>query len=388
MTAIDWIIVAFVVLLAVYGYGQGFIIGVLSLVGFGLGAVIGTRLAPLVLSGGSHSRYAPLFGLLGALLAGGILATGFEGIGVHARGVLRFSGLRAIDGLLGAALTAAVGLGVAWIFAAAALQVSSSRQVRGDIQRSVILRELNSVLPPSGPILGALAAFDPIPTVNGPTADVPAPSRGILRAAGVLRAERSVVKVTGTACGLGVEGSGWVAAPGIVVTNAHVVAGETDTVVQVRGKGPNHPARALVFDVHDDIAVLRVSGLAEPPLELDPSAGAGSPVAILGYPENGPFQAVDARLGQTESFQTENAYGQGPVTRSIVPLRGLVRPGNSGGPLIGASGRVEATVFAAVTGGSRAQGPGGFAIPNATVAAALREARRQATPVRTGHCAP
>jgi uncharacterized membrane protein required for colicin V production len=388
VTAADWIIVVFVVLLAAYGYGQGFILGALSLVGFAIGAVLGTRLGPLLLAGGSHSRYAPLFGLLGALLAGGVLATGFEGIGALARGVLRVPGLRAIDGILGAALTAAVGLGVAWIVGAVALESSGSVNLRNDIQRSVILRELNALLPPSGPILNALARFDPLPSVAGPTANVPPPGRGIARAAGVRRAARSVVKILGTACGLGVEGSGWVAGPGLVVTNAHVVAGESDTVVQVGGASPGLAARALMFDVHDDIAILRVDGLQSSALSLAPSPASGTSVAILGYPEDGPFRSIDARLGQTEPVRTENAYGEGPVTRSIVALRGLVRPGNSGGPLIDAAGHVDATVFAAITGGTRGQGPGGFAVPNRIVATALRHARRAAQPVGTGHCAP
>src|ERR1700757_1026246 len=106
MTGLDWLIVAFTVLLAFYGYLQGFIVGVLSLAGFAVGALIGTRLGPLLLPGGSHSKYAPLFGLIGALLAGGVLASGLEGVGEHARAALRFPGLHTVDGLLGAALTA------------------------------------------------------------------------------------------------------------------------------------------------------------------------------------------------------------------------------------------------------------------------------------------
>src|SRR5437763_15254561 len=195
-----------------YGYAQGFIVGGLSLVGFGLGAFLGTRIAPLVLPGGSHSDYAPLFGLLGALLAGGVLASGFEGLGLHARSALRLPGLRTMDGLLGAAFTACVGLGIAWIVGAVALQSAGSQPLRRDIQRSAILRELNQLLPPSGPILNALARFDPLPSVRGPAADVPRPTRAILRSRAVRRARASVVRVLGTACGLGVEGTGWVAA--------------------------------------------------------------------------------------------------------------------------------------------------------------------------------
>src|SRR5581483_6701340 len=113
-----------------------------------------------------------------------------------------------------------VGLGIAWIIGAVALDSSGSQPLRQDIQRSAILRELNQLLPPSGPILNALARFDPLPSVHGPAADVARPSRGILGAPGVRQAEPSGVRVVGTACGLGVEGSGWVAAPGLVVTNA------------------------------------------------------------------------------------------------------------------------------------------------------------------------
>ena len=153
MTPVDWAIVAFCALLALYGYLQGFIVGALSLVGFAAGAFIGTRLGPLLLSGGDHSRYAPVFGLLGALLAGGVLATGLEGLALHARAALRLPGLRTVDGLLGAVLTAGVGLGIAWIIGAVALQSTGSRGLRADIQRSAILRGLNQVLPPSGPIL-------------------------------------------------------------------------------------------------------------------------------------------------------------------------------------------------------------------------------------------
>lgn len=148
--------------------------GALSLVGFAVGAFIGTRLAPLILSQGSRSPYAPLLGLLGALLAGGALASGFEGLGARVRSAVRLPGLRTLDGLMGAVLTACVGLGVAWIVGAVALQSSGSAPIRQDIQRSAILTELDQLLPPSGPILNALARFDPLPSVRGPAADVPA----------------------------------------------------------------------------------------------------------------------------------------------------------------------------------------------------------------------
>jgi S1-C subfamily serine protease len=383
MTGIDWVIVAFTVLLAVYGYAQGFIVGAMSLVGFAVGAFLGTRIAPLLLSQGARSPYAPLFGLLGALLAGGVLASGLEGVGTRVRRALRLPGLRTIDGLAGAALTACVGLGIAWIIGAVALQSSSSPVLRRDIQRSAILQELDTLLPPSGPILDALARFDPLPTVHGPAAEVPAPSPLVLHEPGVRAAARSVVRVFGTACGLGVEGSGWVADPGVVLTNAHVVAGESDTQVQVRGVGAGLPATVIGFDVHDDVAVLRVHGLSEPALQLAAVARSGTAGAILGYPLDGAFNAQPGRIGQTETMDTQNAYGTGHVLRSILALRGKVRPGNSGGPIIDSSGHVLATVFAAITGMAR---PGGFAIPNGVVRAQLRKALARQGAVGTGHC--
>lgn len=384
MTGLDWLIVAFTVLLALYGYAQGFLVGVLSLAGFALGAFAGTRLAPLILPSGDHSPYAPVFGLLGALLAGGVLATGFEGLGLRVRRVLRVPGFRALDGLFGAALTACVALGVAWIGGAIAVQSSGSVTVRQDVQRSAILRGLNGILPPSGLVLHALARFDPFPAVHGPSADVPPPTHGILAARGVRAAQSSVVKIVGTACGLGVEGSGWVAASNLVVTNAHVVAGEHDTVVQVDGQPPGLPARAVVFDPRNDIAVLEVIGLGRPILALAPTAPAGRAAAILGYPQDGSFDAEPARLGQTQPVSSQDAYGNGPVQRTITSLRGLVRPGNSGGPLVNAGGQVEGTVFAAIVGTPQ---HGGFAVPDAIVARELVHARASRATASTGPCA-
>jgi S1-C subfamily serine protease len=277
-----------------------------------------------------------------------------------------------------------VALGIAWIAGAVALDSSSSRPLRSDIDRSQILRALDHVLPPSQLVLGALSHFDPLPTVHGPAADVGAPSAAILATAGARTARESVVKVYGMACGLGIEGSGWVVAPDLIVTNAHVVAGERDTEIQLHGTGGAIPVTVVAFDVRDDLAVLRVRALGLPPLSMASNPRTGESAAILGYPLDGPFRERAGRLGQTQQVDTQDAYGKGHVMRQITALRGVVKPGNSGGPLVDAQGQVLATVFAAITGTSR---PGGFAIPNSVVSAVVGQARLRAAPVATGHCA-
>ncbi len=175
-------------------------------------------------------------------------------------------------------------------------------------------------------------------------------------------------------------------APGLVVTNAHVVAGEHDTAVQLDGTPPGHPAQVIDFDPHDDIAILRVAGLTARPLPLAANPKSGTSAAILGFPLDGGFDAEAGRIGETQQVRTQDAYGNGPVTRTITSLRGLVRPGNSGGPMVDGSGHVLATVFAAITNGGGVQKGGGFAVPNALVRAALSSARARDQVVSTGQC--
>ena len=379
MTGVDWIILGVVALLALFGWAQGFVAGALSLAGFAVGALIGTRLGPHLLPEGAESPYAPLFGLMGALVAGAILASGFEGVGNWVRRGLRLPGFGAVDGVLGALLMGCLGLGLAWVVGAVALQTPGARQLRKPIQRSEILSRLNDVLP-SRELLNALARFDPFPRIDGPDIDVAEPPRGVAADPQVQAAAAAVVKIHGTACGLGVSGSGWVARDGLVVTNAHVVSGQDDTQVLPRGDGPPLPARAVHFDARNDVAVLRVRGLQAPALPLATSPEAGTAGAVLGFPLDGPYRARPARLGATRTVVTQDAYGRGPVQRSIAALRGRVQSGNSGGPVVDRRGRVIATVFAATTRGPR----GGYGVPNAIVRGALGDSGRA---VSTGPCA-
>ncbi len=381
VTALDWIIIAFTLLMAVWGYAQGLIVGALSLAGFAGGAFLGSRLGPLLLEEGSRSPYAPLMALLAALLIGGVFASGFEMVGFHLRHRLD-DRLGVFDGVGGAVLVACLGLFLAWVGGAVALQTPGARELREPIQRSAILKRLNDALPPSGPLLQALARFDPFPEIDGPEANVRAPNARIARDPQVRRASRSVVRVLGTACGLGVQGSGWVAGNGVVVTNAHVVAGQDDTTVQVGGEGERIDADAIWFDSRNDLALLRAPGLSGvPALRLNDRADAGASAAILGFPENGPYTVEPGRLGGTSKVVTQDAYGRGPVTRSIVSLRGRVRSGNSGGPMVDGAGRVVTTIFAASVSDN---GSSGFGVPDGLVAQALDRARGA---VDTGPCA-
>jgi S1-C subfamily serine protease len=189
--------------------------------------------------------------------------------------------------------------------------------------------------------------------------------------------------VLGTACGLGVQGSGWVAGNGLVVTNAHVVAGQDDTTVQIGGSGARLDAQAVHFDPTNDLAVLRVPATAGvPALRLDPAEEPGARAAILGFPENGDYTVAAARLGETQVFRTQDAYGRGPIRRRITLIRGRVRSGDSGGPVVDAQGDVVTTTFAATVGSG--EGRSGYGVPASIVASALR---RAAGPVDTGPCA-
>jgi S1-C subfamily serine protease len=378
VTWVDWAVVAFAALLAIRGAQQGFVAGTLSLLGFVVGAVVGGRLGSAVLQSGSHSRYAPLIALGGGILLVVLFQALGLRIGLELRSeVLRIPELRSLDTAGGVLLGAATGLFLAWVVGVVALQLPGQTALRRDVQRSFVLRQLNSLLPPST-LLQALARFDPFPAIGGPSAQVPPPSPQVLRLPGVRAAAPSVVRILGTACGLGIEGSGWVAAPETVVTAAHVVAGEDDTTVNPSGSNAELRGQVIGFDPTNDIAVLRVPGLGRRPLRLV-NARPGASVAVLGFPEDGPFNATPARIGTTITALLTDAYGRGPVSRAVTSLRGTLRHGDSGGPAVDSNGAVETVVFASRVGG------GGFGVASSAVRNDLAKAKG---PVSTGACAP
>ncbi len=287
MSTADWVVVAVVALAGLYGISTGFLRGAFSLAGFAVGAYLGARLAPQILSDGSP--YVPVVALSAAVLLGMLM----RGLAALLAGALHTSigvipGMRLLDRFAGLVLGLVAGVFLCWAIGAVLLYLPGETDLRRSVQRSAILSEINDVFPPER-LLEELERVDPIGVFLGPPAIVAPPDKGLAKDPDVVRASKSVVRVTGIACGLGVEGSGWVAARGLVVTNAHVVAGIGRPRVDTSG-GKAFTASVVAFDATNDLAVLRVPGLGARPLSLEaPERGAA--VALVGYPRNGPAHA-------------------------------------------------------------------------------------------------
>src|SRR4051812_25407898 len=377
MTKVDLIALGFVALTAFIGWKKGLLSSALSVAGIIFGAWLGSRVAPALLQGGTSSPYTPLAALAGAAVGAILLETLGTLAGTSLRSRIRKPRVTTFDSLGGLALGGLAGLAIVWVLGAVALLLPGQADLRHGAQKSAVLRRLNEGVSPEK-VLNALARIDPFPAIAGPAAPRTPPDPRLAGAPGVRKAGPSVVRVLGTACGVGVEGTGWTARANLVVTAAHVVAGQEDTTVELQ-TGAHLPADVVAFDTRNDIAVLHVDDLGLRPLALT-SAKTGTPVAVLGFPENGPFTATPARVGRTSVVLAEDAYGRGPVTRAITSLGGRVRHGDSGAPAVDAHGAVESTVFAA-----RLRSVGGYGVPDDIVRAALNSSDG---PVSTGQCAP
>jgi S1-C subfamily serine protease len=378
VAGLDWIALGLVALAALAGLRKGLVASTLAIVGVLAGAVLGARVAPLLLPGGSHSPYTPLVALAGAVICAAVLEALGSMAGSFFRSGMHFPPLRAFDSAGGLVVGAAAGLALVWIFGAAALLLPNQRSLRQSVQRSEVLRRLNDIVPPEQ-LLNVLARVDPFPSITGPPIPDEPPTPAVVDDPVIRAAAPSVVRILGTACGLGISGSGWVAAPGVVVTAAHVVAGERTTYVVQSQSDSRLTAEPIAFDSKNDIAVLRVPDLSARALPMaEPEEGAS--VAIVGYPLNGPLDAEPGRVGRTATILTDDAYGQGPVTRTVTSIGGKVRHGNSGGPAVDTDGRVQLTVFAA-----RVDGDGGYGVPTQVVRKVLASV---SGPVSTGECAP
>jgi S1-C subfamily serine protease len=375
----DWVAIAIVLLAAVGGFRRGLVLSAFSLIGLGVGAYIGSRLAPHVLNGGSSSTWTPFAALIGAVVGALLLQFAALVVGSFIRGGMRITALRLIDSAGGLLLGGAIGVAIVWVGASVALLTPGQTSFRHEVERSEIVRQLNSALPPRT-LLNLLARIDPLTSIVGPKAPSLPPSKGILRDPSIQSATTRIVKVLGTACGVGVEGSGWIAGPNLIVTAAHVIAGERNTIVRIPGQVLSPVADVVVLDVHNDVAVLRVSGVDLKPLRLaDPRPGA--PVAILGYPLDGGLTATPGRIGRTATVLTQDAFERGPVARTITAVAGRVDHGNSGGPAIDRAGKVESMIFA-----QRKNSPSGFGVPPSIIRSDL--ARAGTDRASNDDCAP
>lgn len=387
MDLLDVVIVLIVAGIALRGVLSGFLRQAGSLGGFFLGLILGAIIAVFVagrISSGPLRSFAVLLVFFGtAIIVGGI----GEAIGEHLSGKAEQHRLGPLDQTLGAAFGVVVALFAVWILAAT-FQRAAGAQLALEIQDSWILQQLNNSLPPAPDVMAQLeralgatnfpqvfAGLEPTPAspVKGPdSADVNA-----AQAAG----EAATVKIEGLGCGGLVEGSGIVVGPGLVATNAHVVAGISRPVV-VDSSG-SHTAIPVLFDPSMDFAVLRVRGLSESPLSLDPKTESRGLVgAVLGYPGGGDFTVSPAAVLTSESAIGRNIYDTAVVTRNIYVLQAVVRPGNSGGPLVSPSGQVVGVVFAMST----INGNVGYALTSQEVIPEVSAAKSDYAPVSTQGC--
>ena len=379
MNLADGIAIVIVLIAALGGMRRGLVLSAFSLVGLAAGAYVGSRIAPHVLHGGSTSTWTPVAGLVGAVAGAMLLQFAALLAGSFIRGGLRPAPLRLIDTAGGLVLGTAIGLAIVWVGASVALLSPGQTRIRAEVERSAIVKQLDAALPPRT-LLNLLARIDPFPSIVGPKPPSLPPTEGVLRDPSIRDATTRVVKVLGTACGVGVEGTGWVAANDLVVTAAHVVAGEENTTIRIPGQVLPRLADVVVLDVHNDVAVLHVEGLGLEPLPLaDPRSGTA--VAIIGYPLDGGLRATPGRIGLTATVLTQDALGHGPVTRTITAVAGEVEHGDSGGPAVDAAGRVQSSIFAARLGSAS-----GYGVPPSIIRADLARAGTQR--VDTGACAP
>lgn len=385
-------IIAIAVVFGISGYRQGFVVGLLSFVGFLGGAVVGAKLAaPFARVFTADTRTQAVVGLVlvFALACVGQLVATVAGAGVRRR--ITWQPVRFLDSAAGALFSIVPVLLVAWLLGRAVV-VSPFRALAAQAQRSTILAAVDSAMPGEAQtwfaslvrlldqqgfpqVFGALGP----PSIVG----VAPPDPAVLGGPGLRAAEGSVVKIKGVApsCDRSLEGSGFVFAPNRVMTNAHVVAGVDNPVVIVPGRG-SVPASVVVYDPERDVAVLDVPGLGAPALRFGGVAPDGQSAVVVGYPGDGPLQVRPARIRNREEATGTDIYQANRVTREIYALRGVVQPGNSGGPLLSASGAVYGVVFAASVDDPET----GYALTAGEVTSDAAVGARASAAVGTGSC--
>ncbi|HPB71706.1 MAG TPA: MarP family serine protease [Phycicoccus sp.] len=395
----SWLDLALAVLFLVYaasGFRAGLLVSASSLVGFVAGGALALWALPRATSLWSGWAEISSAGQWLILLAVLLLAAGLgqvigHRIGVGLRKGLRWRPGQFVDASAGALLVVAMTAGIVWFLAGAA-RLSGSPTLSAIVGRSSVLAAIDRTVPvPVGSVLttmGGVLSGHGFPQVfegvaHEPIVAVPAPDPGAL-GSGVAAAAASVVRIDGQApsCSRQLEGSGWVTSPGVVVTNAHVVAGTASVTVREPGRGVERTASVVLFDPARDIAVLRVPGLRAPALTLGGVLDRDSSAAALGYPLAGPYAVEPARVRDRLTARGRDIYGAAEVSREVYSLRAVVQPGNSGGPLVDAEGRVVGVVFAR----SLDDAETGYALTLAEVADDLTAAAGATHPMPTGAC--
>jgi S1-C subfamily serine protease len=387
---LDWLLVALVLAYALSGYWQGFVTGAFATGGLLVGGLFGVWLAPMALGDATPSLLVSLGALFIVILSASLGQAVLQFTGAKIRDRITWQPIRALDAVGGAALSAAAVLLVAWALGVA---VSGTRigGITPMVRGSKVLKEVNQVLPQSAG--GVLQAFNDVvgtsffPRYLEPFAPErivrvgPGPRR-LLQDPDVVDAADSVLKIRGTnVCGRGVEGSGFLYAENRLMTNAHVVAGVDDPEVQLGGS--TVPAEVVYYNPDIDVAVLALDTGAVPHLTFDRETEGQEPVAILGYPQDGPYDVQPGRIRAEQRLRSPNIYGNGTVIREVYSLRGLVRPGNSGGPIVSSGGEVVGVVFAA----SVTDEDTGYALTADQVSQSAATGLTNDTAVSTGDCA-
>ncbi|WP_243060182.1 MarP family serine protease [Nocardioides sp. SR21] len=390
MNLLDWLLVVLVLAYALSGYWQGFITGAFATSGLLLGGLFGVWLAPVALGDANPSLMVSLGALFIVILSASVGQAVCQFTGSRIRDKITWQPIRAIDAVGGAALSAVAVLLVAWALGVA---ISGSRigSVTPLVRSSTVLASVDEVLPDSAD--GALQAFNDVvgtsffPRYLEPFAperivDVgPGPKR-LLQDPDVERAADSVLKIRGTnECGRGVEGSGFLYADGRLMTNAHVVAGIDDPEVMLGDESVE--ADVVYYNPDIDVAVLALDSGDLPTLEFDRTAEAQDGVAVLGYPQDGPYNVQPARIRAEQRLRSPNIYGDGAVIREVFSLRGRILPGNSGGPIVSSGGDVVGVVFAA----SVTDPDTGYALTADQVAQSAAAGMTSNGAVDTGGCA-